>query len=560
MTERIDSLNLDSHNFPTGRYEPIELIGRGALGEVFLAKDVKLKRTVAVKRLISITDEQIVLFHREARIASKLNHSNIVTILDFGTTDSGRPFMALEYFNGVSLELFIEQRGRLEEQLIIKLFLTMAEALEYIHKHKIFHRDLKPSNVLLKLDGEGKLVDLRIIDFGLSCIKEEVQSYSLKQGLSLVGTPLYMSPDPSSGLEFDARSEVYSMGCLMYEALTGTPPFDGDAPMELLEKHAHAEPVPLRELVPLDAISPQIEQVVLKCLAKSPADRYQNMREFIEAIEHLQHAPSLDVQSNMLPKSSSAWAKTTIAFCALAIVIGATSTLALVLSASKDGEGDIKHDGAFPRLAPQEFGIGDVPDVDAGERGLYFWGDESLERLEIMARSGKKFAIVTLRGIQIGKKQIELVNKLSPKLLRIQHCEIADEAMRLMTGNLNLTDLVCHDCTEISPVGLNLLRSAPNLTTLVLFNCGVTDAHLEGVGEVTKLRKLVLERNPELTASGLRMLGRRSSPLAVWLDRNLLTQDEVEDLRSKQNIFLVDADPQAADEGLITDPALTGRE
>ncbi len=571
MAEQINNLSLDSHNFPKRRYEPIEMLGKGALGEVFLARDVTLKRTVAVKRLISITDDQVVLFHREARIASRLSHANVITILDFGTTDSGRPYMALEYFNGISLERLIEQRGRMEESLVVKIFITIADALDYIHQHKIFHRDLKPSNVLLKLDDQDNLVDLRVIDFGLSCIKEDVQNNKLKQGLSLVGTPLYMSPDPLAGSEFDARSEVYSMGCLMYEALTGAPPFDGEGPMDLLEQHAHAEPVPLRELVPANAISPSIERVVLKCLAKSPADRYQNMREFIESIDHGQTASSVDIQAiASLSKPVSRWAKASVALSVLVIGCAFVMTLSTVLSTSKGGkvrDGEVKGakgeeegDVAFSKLAPQEFGIGQVPDIDAGEKGLYFWGDESFERLEALARGGKKRDIVTLRGMRLGKKEVDCVNALFPRMVRLQHSELtSDDTLRQLSTSVRLSELVCLDCVNITPTGLASLRSAPSLSSLVLANCGITDAHLEALRALPNLRKLVLERNQEITDSALRQLGKRERPLAVWLDRNTISEKAIAELKNRQNIFVVTKDIPV-EEGLISDPATVGRQ
>ena len=199
MTESDDIQNLTSKSFPLDRYEPIALLGRGGLGEVYLAKDRLLGRTIAVKCLMAVDDEQIVIFQREAKIASKLSHPCIIGTLDFGTTEGGRPFIAFDYFDGTSLEsLLAENGGVLDEQLTRRIFIIVTRALDYIHNHKVFHRDLKPSNILLKVDKSGAL-DLRIIDFGVSAIKEEFQNRDLAQGKTIVGTPVYMSPDPARG-------------------------------------------------------------------------------------------------------------------------------------------------------------------------------------------------------------------------------------------------------------------------------------------------------------------------------------------------------------------------
>ncbi|MBI1271082.1 protein kinase [bacterium] len=273
-------LDLAGESFPLARYIPYFLLGSGAAGSVYLARDRVLVKPVAVKVLHTVEPAQAIDFQNEARVMSSLDHSNIVKVFDFGCTEEGAPYMVLEYLPSVTLESYLRSQGALEPASAVRLFIQLAEALVYAHENGVYHRDLKPSNILLT----GTSVDdarLKLIDFGVARIKSLCQETTVIQGRTLVGTPAYMSPDQAQGRVYDARSEIYSFGCVLYEAVTGEPPYRADSPLELLHLHAEA-PLPYLNEGSFDNA---LASVITTCLAKDPDDRYANAGELLSALK-----------------------------------------------------------------------------------------------------------------------------------------------------------------------------------------------------------------------------------------------------------------------------------
>ena len=289
--EEEDGLDLDANSFPIDRYKPVSLLGTGAVGTVYLAFDLLLKKKVAVKILRISSDQHVVSFQEEAKANSKLEHSGIVQILDFGLTESSTPFMVLEYVPGISLHALVKENGPLTWQEAVPIFRGIIQALSYAHANGIFHRDIQPGNVLLTEDSPTKP---KLIDFGLAKVFEETleeKTDTESQGATLAGTPLYMSPDQSLNRPYDQRSEIYSLGCVLFEALSGRPPFSAENPLALLSMHAEASPPRISDLLNLPEETPdeikvpeELEKTVLKCLEKDPSKRFQSMDEFEKAL------------------------------------------------------------------------------------------------------------------------------------------------------------------------------------------------------------------------------------------------------------------------------------
>ncbi|MCB9469246.1 MAG: protein kinase [Candidatus Obscuribacterales bacterium] len=273
-------LNLAQEDFPVERFAALAELGRGASGIVYLCRDKVLGKKVAVKTLLHLEASQIVSFQDEARATARLNHPNIVTVLDFGVTDSGIPYMVMDHVPGISLEQHLQESGPLEEGEAARVFSRIARALSYAHKQKIFHRDLKPSNIILPAEDSP---EVRLIDFGIAKVKEESGMLTMYQEKTLAGTPKYMSPDPMRGDVYDARSEIYSLGCVLFEALTGSPPFTGETPMEILSKHANNEAPELNLF--LESPNERMDAIVSMCLRKSRDERYQSMEELAASLE-----------------------------------------------------------------------------------------------------------------------------------------------------------------------------------------------------------------------------------------------------------------------------------
>lgn len=276
-------LQLNPEEFPVERYAPLVELGRGACGIVYLCRDRTLKKKVAVKTLINLERSQLLSFQEEAKATARLNHPGIITVLDFGVTESGTPFMVMEHVPGISLETYLKVKGAMEQEEACRIFLELSQALEYAHRNRILHRDLKPSNIILKEDADGTLKPL-LIDFGIARVKEESGMITEFQGKTLAGTPLYMSPDTINGHGYDERSEVYSLGCVLFEVLCGKPPFRGENALDVLARHAREEAPSLDQFV--EDINPELITIVARCLAKEKEERFADMAEFARALSY----------------------------------------------------------------------------------------------------------------------------------------------------------------------------------------------------------------------------------------------------------------------------------
>ena len=267
-----------------GRYRVIKRLGSGGMADVYCAQDQQLGRQVAVKLLYRhfAEDEQFVeRFRREASSAAGLQHPNIVGIYDRGEWN-GTYYIAMEYIEGRTLKDVIRERGPAPPEAAVDIVLQILRAARFAHQRGIVHRDIKPHNVLIDDDGRVKVTDFGIARAGASDMTET--------GL-IMGTSQYLSPEQAQGKPVDARSDLYSIGIVLYEMLTGRVPFDAESPVAVALKQVSEAPVPPRQLNP--EIPPSLDAVVLRALAKDPARRFADADEFIAALQsgHLEPPP-----------------------------------------------------------------------------------------------------------------------------------------------------------------------------------------------------------------------------------------------------------------------------
>jgi predicted Ser/Thr protein kinase/tetratricopeptide (TPR) repeat protein len=272
-----------------GKYQVLGTIGRGGMGEVFKAYQADLHRHVAIKTLLSgeqASEEFLQRFQREARMAAKLSHPNIVPIYDIGA-EGKLHYIVMEYVEGRSLKQLLEEK-KLDPEKSLRIVLTVARALQFAHEHKIVHRDVKPANLILDKAGRVK-----ILDFGLA---RSMDGKGLTASSVMVGTPYYMSPEQAFGApeELDHRTDLYSLGAVLYEMLTGRPPFEGGTVLAILRKIEDEDPAP-------PGISPKVDAVVMKALAKDRDRRYQTAADLAEAIRGCLESPAVSE-----PKSARA--------------------------------------------------------------------------------------------------------------------------------------------------------------------------------------------------------------------------------------------------------------
>ncbi|MBA2783617.1 MAG: serine/threonine protein kinase [Rubrobacteraceae bacterium] len=248
------------------RYAISRTLGRGGVAEVFLAHDGVLGRDVALKMLNrerSRDDEYVERFRREAQSAAALSHPNIVSIYDRGEAEDGSCYICMEYLPGGTLKDRISRDGRLASSVVAEVAMQISGALDAAHERGVIHRDIKPQNVLITRSG-----DVKVADFGIALAESET---SITRANLVLGTAAYMSPEQATGGRVGPRSDLYSLGVVMYEVLTGEVPFDGDDPVAVATKHVNSPPRPPRETV--SDIPGGLNDLVLRLLAKDPDDR-----------------------------------------------------------------------------------------------------------------------------------------------------------------------------------------------------------------------------------------------------------------------------------------------
>lgn len=270
------------------RYEIGEVIGRGGMAEVHGGRDLRLGRRVAVKILrpdLAKDPSFQARFRREAQSAAALNHPNIVAVYDTGedalVSPNGDtvvvPYIVMEYVDGMTLRQLLASGRRLLPERALEITAGILAALDYAHRHGIVHRDIKPANVMLTRTG-----DVKVMDFGIARAMNDVGT-TMTATSAVMGTAQYLSPEQARGEVVDARSDLYSTGVLLYELLTGRPPFTGDSPVSIAYQHVSEMPVPPSQVDP--GVSPEIDAVVLHALAKRTDDRYQTAAEFRADVE-----------------------------------------------------------------------------------------------------------------------------------------------------------------------------------------------------------------------------------------------------------------------------------
>jgi len=276
-------------------YQILSLIGRGGMSTVFKARHQLLKKMVALKILtpqFRVDQQKLLRFQQEAISVGRLDHPNIIKIYEFALPEDREPYLVMDYVEGSTLADEIA-RNPLPLSRALNIFKQICRGLSHAHKMGVIHRDLKPSNVMIESDDStGKIQPtsekIKIVDFGIAkVLTPELPTVKLTQTGEIFGSPLYMSPEQCMGKSLDARSDIYSLGCLIFETLTGKPPFEGLSVLETIHLHLYGVPPLTTTYAPSLEHSEAVNSIILRCLAKNPDDRYQSMEAVLYALERL---------------------------------------------------------------------------------------------------------------------------------------------------------------------------------------------------------------------------------------------------------------------------------
>jgi predicted Ser/Thr protein kinase len=366
------------------RYKVLKKLGEGGMGTVYLGEQVSVGRNVALKLLqgnYAMDDEFIGRFRREARLAASLNHSNIVTIYDFDQSEDGSLFIAMEYLHGSKLSDIVRRDGPLGIARAVRFGLQIAEGLDAAHRAGVIHRDIKPDNIMVI--GTDGLESIKLMDFGIARLRDAGATSRLTRPDVIMGTPSYMAPEQAEGADVSDKTDIYALGIVLYEMLSGSVPFKASTPSAVLLKQIQEAPLPLRKL--RREIPASFERVVMQALEKKPEKRQRDMREVAQGLQKVgvaaidEPAATGAGKTVILPKEEIVrprlnFGAPMIGAAFSAIVISVVALLWL-WGAFDSREADVKKLSSLTLQGKRELTVGDKAIFTAG--GNYSVGTES---------------------------------------------------------------------------------------------------------------------------------------------------------------------------------------
>lgn len=529
--EEFDGVEIDveEDSFPRLRYAPVRIIGEGASGKIYLAWDRQLHKFVAVKVLNILSPAALLAFQGEARATSKLVHPWVVRVFDFGVTAGGGPYMVLDYFPGESLRTTLEREGSISWRHASNIILRVCSTLSYCHGLGIYHGDLKPENILI-MPGAGDNPDLKLVDFGLA----KFVSRCIDEGApELAGTPVYMCPDILRSFNYDASAEVYSLGCIFFELLTGRLPYhsSGDTAIGQINLHVStATPRVSEYLLDSAAIPEALDALVFRAMHKNREERFKSMEELASELEsifqedrdfdELACKGNVDIGTNMVDRGAPkvSWPTPWSLALALAgfLLAGVAAFFWLgsgqPLQQAKDGQNSVLQKRPRSRMYTDLFT--ETLEDKAGASRMVTGKVNILDEDLAVFRRGLK-----------GDK---------PVYLNLQGQRLTGKGFRYLAG-LPIYRLNCTGC-KLDDRSSRHLSRVKTLSMLHLSSAGITDVFIDNLGASQELRWLSFGQNPGITGSCLARLSRFPSLTNIILSATTIDDAALMHLNSLKNL------------------------
>lgn len=482
------------------RYSPVSLLASGN-SQVYKCLDKSLGRYVALKILSkhSYNEQMLIAFQNEAKITSKLSHPNILSVFDFGVDSNNELYMVSEFIDAIPLNKVIENERVIETEKAIDMISQIADALSYAHGKSIFHRDITPSNIML-IDWGANKVNAKLIDFGIAMFTFENRSHTY-EGLTLVGTPNYMSPDQLNKKEYDQRSEIYSLACVLFEILTGRPPFVEVDVLSVLQKHVEA-PVPMLNEKE-KKYSDELEAVLKKALAKEPDDRFQTMNAFREALSNIEYFPSEEVRSGSFGTeqldSQLKQRNPKVILITVFLILFAGASLIFLL---------LKNQPTVVSKEPEtnDYSLVDSLKMSSGLRfsnvGLSDETDETIRKYK-QIRTKKN---MDLTGSKVTDNGLDSIVHLPLESLGLGITNITDKGLKKIAGITTLEKLDIRENHQLSSEGYAYLVKLKNLESLEATGNDIDVPGLKNIAKIKTLKNLVLSKNKKICNENLSII------------------------------------------------------
>ncbi len=512
------------------QYEFLSVIASGGMGTVYKARHLVLDQNVAIKMMQTerLDEKHITRFRHEANALAALEHSNIIHVRDYGLTENGQPYMVLDYVEGMSMSQMIQSRGPIPVMFAMEFFAQIADALAHAHERGVLHQDLKPNNIMIC--ESGKMIPYaKLIDFGIAkIVNGEATPAGLTNTGDILGSPAYMSPEQANGRAIDYRTDIYSLGCVMFEALTGTLPFKGATALEIVSHHINT-PAPLISDMSISEFPKELEQLVARSLEKDPNKRLQSMGELRDNLLDIlvkAGAATSGIKPESEPAKNARHSQTrVVVICGIGICLLMLATNGIILF--KKQEAEKAHRIQFVKNAEEAEAAAHYDKSTVSHQlireQIQKWkpgGEVSLgyelfdDGLEEFSHFPATVTSVSLENSGVKGPGLAYLIRYPLDYLSLNETSINDRAFLELKHMKTLTQLQVDNVT-ISDSALKHLEEVPLERLSVRLN-KLHDVALKYIARIKTLKHLQCGKNDQLTAIGYAEL--KSLPNLQHLD------------------------------------------